>query len=232
MPSLLAADWNDKDRFEWLNDYYRTFLQRDLLDLASLNRLEPFVKAQKSMALRTAQTINFSDLASDAGISPPTAKKFIQYLEISYQVIMLSPWFKNQNKRLMKMPKIHFIDPGVRRSILQKQSEPDGAEFESAIVSEVYKQCKNAKLPVQLYHLRTSDGREIDLLIEREDGYIAVECKQGEKTQKKDARHFKDLEQILDKPLLFSLVVSNDLEIKKLSDSANTWNVPAPLLLS
>lgn len=232
MPSLLDPEWNDQDRFEWLNDYYRTFLQRDLADLARLENLEPFIKAQKSAALRTAQTINFSDLARDAGISPPTAKKFIQYLEISYQVIMLPPWFRNQSKRLMKMPKIHFIDPGVRRLILQKRGETDGAEFESAVISEVYKQCKNAGLSIQLYHLRTSDGREVDLLIEKENGYIALECKQGENIREKDARHLKELDKFLDKPLLLSLVVSNDLEVKKLDNSSTIWNIPAALLLS
>ena len=232
MPALLNQEWSDQDRFEWLIDYHQTFLQRDLLDLARLENLEPFIKAQKSIALRTAQTINFSDLARDAGISPPTAGKFIQYLEISYQVIMLQPWFKNQSKRLMKMPKIHFIDPGIRRSILQKRGDIDGAEFESAVVSEIYKQCKNAGIHIYMYHLRTSDGREIDLLIERDDGYIAIECKQGDKAQKKDAKHFKTLDTILDKPILLSLVVSNDLEIKKLYDTPVIWNVPAALLLS
>ena len=232
MPALLNTDWNDQDRFDWLNDYYQTFLQRDLSDLARLEHLEPFIKAQKAIALRTAQTINLSDLARDAGISPPTAKKFIQYLEISYQVLMLQPWFRNKNKRLMKMPKIHFIDPGIRRSVLQKRGDIEGAEFESAVVSEIYKQCKNANIQIQLHHLRTSDGREIDLLIERDDGYIAIECKLGEKTQKKDAKHFKALDTILDKPVLLSLVVSNDLEIKKLSDAPAVWNIPAALLLS
>jgi predicted AAA+ superfamily ATPase len=132
----------------------------------------------------------------------------------------------------MKLPKIHFIAPGIRRSILQKRGDIDGAEFESAVISEVYKQCKNAGIHAPLYHLRTSDGREIDLLIERDDGYIAIECKQGDKTQKKDAKHLKTLNEILDKPILLSLVVSNDLEIKKLSDTPVVWNIPAALLLS
>ncbi|MHC4872492.1 MAG: ATP-binding protein [Planctomycetota bacterium] len=232
MPRLLESDWTDEDRYGWLNDYYKTFLQRDLSDIARLENLQPFIKAQKSAALLAAQTVNFSNLARDADIAPPTAKKFIQYLEISYQVILLSPWHRNHGKRLTKMPKLHFIDPGVRRSILQKRGDPDGAEFESAVVSEIYKQCKNAALPVQLYHLRTSDRREVDLLIEREDGYIAIECKMGEHAAGRDARHFKSLDEILDKPLLLSLVVSNDHNVRKLKDDPAVWNVPAPLLLS
>ena len=232
MPALLNCDWDDNDKYEWLSDYHQTFLQRDLLDLARLENLEPFIKAQQTVALRTGQTINFSDLARDAGISPPTARKFIQYLEISYQVILLQPWFRNRHKRLAKMPKIHFIDPGIRRSISQKQASTNGAEFESAVVSEIYKQCKNAGSRINLYHLRTLDGREVDLLIEREDGYIAIECKQGDIAHKSDTKHLRKLDTILDKPVLLSLVVSNDYEVKQLSQTPSIWNVPAALLLS
>jgi len=232
MPALLNPDWGDSDKYEWLYDYQRTFLERDLADLARVENLEPFVKAQQSVALRTGQTINFSDIAREVGISPPTARKFIQYLEISYQVIMLQPWFRNRHKRLAKMAKIHFIDPGIMRSILQNHASTNGAEFESAVVSEIYKQCKNAGLRIKFYHLRTLDGREVDLLIEREDGYIAIECKQGCSTHKSDAKHLIKLGDILDKPILLSLVVSNDHEIKQLYDTPLVWNVPAALLLS
>jgi len=232
MPALLKDDWDNTDRIEWLTDYQKTFLQRDLMDLARLDHLEPFVKAQKIAALQSAQAINFSSIGRAAGITSPTAKKFIQYLEISYQVHMLQPWFKNQTKRLSKMPKLHFIDPGVRRSILQKQGDIDGAEFESAVFAEVLKQTKNYQLPIQLYHLRSSDGREVDILIEREDGYIAIECKMGEHVSKKDIRHLVDLDHILDKPLLISFVISSDMEVKRMHSEKEIWNIPAPLFLS
>ena len=78
------------------------------------------------------------------------------------------------------------------------------------MVAEIYKQCRNAQLPVELYHLRTADRRAVDLLIEREDGFIAVEVKQTARISSADFRHLRGLEDLLDKPLLLGLVVSND----------------------
>jgi len=232
MPKIQVASWGDEDKFDWLTDYQNTYLQRDVADLASLNDLEPFVKAQKLMALNTARLINFSDVARKSSVSSPTAKRFLRYLEMSYQVITLPSWWKNEYKRLVKTPKIHFLDPGVRRAILARRGEVDGHEFESAVVGEIYKQTKNHRLPLAFYHLRTRDGREVDLLIEREDGYIAIECKFSDNVSMTDARHLKELSEILDKPLLVSVVVSNDRNVRVLDEDRKIWNVPASVILS
>ena len=208
MPRL--REWDDEDRFAWLQDYQVMYLQRDLGDLAQLRRLEPFVRAQQAAALRSGQVINFSDLARLSDVSPATARQFMRYLELSYQIILLPAWYRNEEKRLSKQSKLHFVDPGIRRSILRKRGDIDGAELESAVVAEIYKQCRNAQLPVELYHLRTADRREVDLLIEREDGFIAVEVKQTARVSAADFRHLRGLEDLLDKPLLLGLVASND----------------------
>ena len=233
MPALQRPDWNDTDRYEWLEDYSLAYLQRDLQDLATLDRLEPFVRAQKIAALRTAEPINYSSLARAADISAPTAKNFIHYLEISYQVKMIPAWTRNHEKRLSKMPKLHFLDSGVRRSILKKRGVPDGHEFESTVAGEIIKTLETQRLPWQLYHLRTSDGREIDLLLEHEKGFIAIECKMSSHTSPHEARHFKELENILDKPLLLNLVVSQDPQVQKLTAIGTpTYNISAPQLFS
>ncbi|WPJ93964.1 ATP-binding protein [Coraliomargarita algicola] len=233
MPALHQPGWDDTDRYEWLEDYSLAYLQRDLQDLAKLDRLEPFVRAQKIAALRTAQPINYSALARAADISAPTAKNFIHYLEISYQVKMIPSWTRNHEKRLSKMPKLHFLDAGVRRSILKKRGILDGHEFESTVASEIIKIVDTHRLPWQLHHLRTSDGREIDLLLEHEKGYIAIECKMTDHATRHEARHFKDLSEILDKPLLLNLVVSKDTEIQQLSDAGvPTYNISAIQLFS
>ena len=233
MPALQQPDWNDADRYEWLEDYSLAYLQRDLQDLAKLDRLEPFVRAQKIAALRTAEPVNYSALARAADISAPTAKKFIHYLEISYQVKMIPAWTRNHEKRLSKMPKLHFLDSGVRRSILKKRGALDGHEFESTVAGEIIKILETQRLPYQLYHLRTSDGREIDLLLEHETGFIAIECKMSDRTTAHDARHFKELEHILDKPLLLNLVVSKDPQVQKLTTNGTpTYNISAPQLFA
>ncbi|HPO89584.1 MAG TPA: DUF4143 domain-containing protein, partial [Victivallales bacterium] len=234
MPRIADKTWTDDDRFEWLCDYQNTYLQRDLADLARLDRLEPFVRAQKAAAMRTARFINHAEIARLSEISSPTAKEFLRYLEISYQVIQIPAWFRNTEKRLAKQSKLHFLDPGIRRAIIRSRGEPDGFEFESAVVAEIFKRVRSARLPLELFHLRTSDGREIDLLIEREDGFIAIECKQTQNPQAIDARHFRNLSELLDKPLLLALIICSGKKIRKFNLDAglSSTAIPAHLLLS
>jgi predicted AAA+ superfamily ATPase len=99
----------------------------------------------------------------------------------------------------------------------------NGNEYESAIVAEIFKQSKQMLFPGEFYHLRTSDGREVDLLIELEDGYIAIEIKMTGKVNSTDTRHLSGLEEILDKPLLQSFVLSNDMSV--------TWLPPKILAM-
>ncbi len=94
------------------------------------------------------------------GVPGDLWQRFVRYLEISYQVLMLRPWFRNLGKRLSKASKIHFLAPGVERALLNRRGVPSGHEFVSAVIPEVYKQIKNSRLPVECYHLRTVDGRE------------------------------------------------------------------------
>lgn len=208
MPVLTHEEMNDNNRMAWLSDYQELYLQRDLADLAKLNDLDAFVNAQKIAALRTSELIQYASLASSCGISPKTAKNYIHYLELSYQVYLLKPWHRNSSKRLSKSSKLHFLDPGVRRGILNRRGTADGQEFESAVVSEFYKQSHSPRAFLDFYHLRTTDGREVDLLLELDQGYIPIECEMTSRNNIKDCRHFRGLEDILDKPVLFGMVIN------------------------
>ena len=218
MPAIVDSSVEKSEKREWLQDYIRTYLQRDVRDLGNMRELEPFVRAQKSLAALSGQLLNVSELAKQAGISAVTAKRFISYLEISYQAIQLAPWFRNLHKRLSKSPKVHFLDPGIQRVLLNRTGTFTGHEFESAVVAEIYKQIKTHALAVDCYHLRTVDGREVDLLLELENGYIAIEVKMSAHVSAADARHLHDLAELLDKPLLHALVVSNDPRIQQWGD--------------
>jgi len=217
-PALVNESLTDDDRFSWLKGYVKTYLERDIRDLADFKSLEPFVKFQKMTALLTAQLVNFSHLGNESGVSSKTARRFLQYLEISYQTILLQPWYGNKLKRLVKTPKLHYLDPGVQRAILQKRGDPAGNEFESAIVAEIYKQVKTAGVDGSFYHLRTHDGAEVDLLLELEQGFVAFEIKMSENITKKDTRHLQKLPEILNKPVLHSFILSNDNIVKEFGD--------------
>lgn len=229
-PAISDKTIDHQDKREWLKNYVRTYLERDIRDLAELRQLEPFTKVQKLLALNTAQLTNYSKIAVEAGVSSKTVQKFLEYMNISYQTISLQSWSRNSKKRLVKSPKVHYLDIGVMRAILNKNDELNGHEYETAIIAEIYKQTKYTNPNLDFYHLRTVDGREIDLLIEMEHGYIAIEIKKSEKVRALDAKHFHGLDEILDKPVLHQFVISNDLSSRKLDDK--TIAIPAVQFLS
>ncbi len=229
-PALVNDKLTDDERFEWLTNYVKTYLERDIRDLADFRSLEPFVQVQRITAMLTGQLVNFTYLGKNAGVSSKTVQRFLQYLGISYQTILLQPWYKNQLKRLVKSPKLHYLDPGVQKAILQKTGTLTGNEFESAVVAEIYKQCKQSIVPANLFFLRTSDGLEIDLLIELEEGYMGIEIKMANLVNKTDARNLLNLDNILDKPLIKCFVLSNDEEIKEVAK--NIIAMPASMFLS
>jgi predicted AAA+ superfamily ATPase len=229
-PALVDDRLTDDDRFDWLLNYVRTYLERDIRDLVDFKLLEPFVKIQKISSQLTGQQLNYTQLGKEAGISSKTALRFMQYLEISYQTILLQPWYSNHLKRLTKTSKLHYLDPGVQKAILQKKGELTGNEFESAVVAEIYKQLRAIKFAGSLYHLRTQDGREIDLLIETENGFIPIEIKMTSHVIQTDTKHLRDLETILTKPIIKSFVISNDNSIKHFDH--NILALPASLFLS
>ena len=229
-PAISNKNIEYEDKREWLKNYVRTYLERDIRDLAELRRLEPFTKVQKLLALNTAQLTNYSKIAVEAGVTSKTVQKFLEYMNISYQTIALQSWSRNSKKRLVKSPKVHYLDIGVMRAILNKNDELNGHEYETAIVAEIYKQAKYTNPNLEFYHLRTVDGREVDLLIESEYGYIAIEIKKSDKVRTLDAKNFHGLDDILDKPILHQFVISNDLSSRQLDEK--TIAIPAVQFLS
>ncbi len=229
-PALVADGLDDASRSDWLRNYVRTYLERDIRDLADFKSLDPFVKLQKITALLSGQLMNYTLLGKEAGITSGTAKRYLQYLELSYQIILLKPWYQNKLKRLVKTPKLHYLDPGVQRTIVAKTGDLTGYEYESAIVSEIIKQLKNANFNGSYYHLRTHDGFEVDLLIELEDAYIAIEIKSTNCVTRKDAKHLLRIGDFLDKPILFGFVLSNDNNMVKFNE--NIYAVPSAMFLS
>ena len=218
-PALVDDSLTDEQRYLWLQNYVRTYLERDIQDLAMLRDLEPFAKLQKALAAQTAQIMNYASVATSIGVSANTVQRYIEYLNVSYQTITLPAWSRNTGKRLVKSPKIHYLDYGVVQAVLGKRGGMTGNEFESFVVSEIYKQTKNLLKQASFYHLRTHDGKEVDLLVELPEGYFAFEIKMAEHVSATDARHLRNLQEFLDKPLLHSFLLSNDNQTHQFSDS-------------
>lgn len=223
-PALTDEDMDDEERYRWLAGYVRTYLERDVRELASFRDLEPFIRLQREVAVLNGQIYNASAVSNSIRVDSKTAQRYLSYLEMSYLEIILPAWSRNAEKRLTKAPKIHFMDFGVQQAVLNKRGGITGHEFESIVISELYKQAKNLLCEASFYHLRTQDGREVDLLVETRDGYYAFEVKMSENVTESDARHLRKLGEYLDKPVLAAFVVSNDPVTKNFGNGITAVN--------
>ena len=150
-PAISGESIPDDEKDEWLKNYVRTYLERDIRDLAEMRHLEPFTKVQKLLAINTAQLTNYSRFSVEAGVTSKTVRNFVEYLNLSYQTVLLQAWSRNANKKLVKSPKVHYLDVGVMRTLLQKKDKLSEHEFETAVVAEIYKQAKNSSLDLSFY---------------------------------------------------------------------------------
>jgi len=183
-PRLNAAD--PPDREVYLSSYVQTYLQRDVRDLLNVGDLSVFDRFVRAWAARTGQVLNLSNLARDVDVSVPTAKKWLSVLEASFVVYLLRTYHTNATKRLIKAPKLYFLDTGLA-CYLTGWSSPttamagaaSGALIETWVVGEILKSWWGAGLEAPLYYLRTKDGVEIDLIFEVDGVLHPVEIKKS-----------------------------------------------------
>ena len=171
----------------WYAQYTQSYLERDVRSLVNVGDLETFERFLRLAAGRSGQILNMDSLASDAGISPVTAKRWISLLSASYIAFLLKPHSKNFNKRLIKTPKLYFYDTGLLCYLLNIRSASDltlhsqrGAIFETYIISELTKSSYNAGIEPPFYFWRDSQGHEVDLLIENGEKLLPIEIKSGQ----------------------------------------------------
>jgi predicted AAA+ superfamily ATPase len=224
MPALLPL--SDEERWKWLKDYEYTYLERDLSDLARLDDLEPFTKFQRLSALRSGRLLNYSELARDAAVSVDTARRYMEYLKLSYQVMLLQPYYKNIISSVIKTPKLYWIDIGLLRRLSGQREEHSGEIYETMVVNEIFKWIKTAERNAEIFFYRTRSGMELDLLLNTENGFIGVEIKGRKMIVQSDFRPMKEIASALKKKWLGGLVIYQGDEIKKLSEP-EIWAVPS-----
>ncbi len=184
-PALLGV--NDAHvRDVYLNGYIKTYIERDVQELLGISKRREFEIFVKLCALRTGQLINYESLASDAGISPATAKQWLSILEDSFLIKIVYPYASNRNKRLVKTPKLYFLDAGLAAYIAGWR-EPgtlatgpmSGAFFENAIFAELVRFFSSRAKSFEICFWRSRDGEEIDFIVEDGEKRFAIECKVG-----------------------------------------------------
>jgi predicted AAA+ superfamily ATPase len=224
MPALLPLA--DEEKWKWLKDYEYTYLERDLTDMARLDDLEPFTKFQRLSALRSGRLLNYSELARDAAVSVDTARRYMEYLKLSYQVMLLQPYYKNIISSVIKSPKLYWIDIGLLRRLSGQREEPSGEIYETMVVNEIFKWTKTAERNAEIFFYRTRSGMELDLLLNTENGFIGVEIKGRKMIARSDFRPMKEIAAALKKKWIGGLVIYRGDEIRKLSEP-EIWAVPS-----
>ncbi len=171
---------------DWFPNYIATYLERDVRQLLAVRDLALFQRFVRLCAARTGQLLNLSALANDCGISHTTAREWLSVLEASYLVLLVPPHHRNFGKRLVKTPKIYFLDTGLAAALLgiadsaALNIHPQrGALFETLTIGEFVKQRYNAGRPAGLYFWRDNTGNEVDLVFETSAGLQPVEIKSG-----------------------------------------------------
>lgn len=172
------------DRSLWCSGYVQSYLERDVRSLIQIGDFNAFERFLQLCAARTAQILNLSDLARDVGITVPTVKKWISVLEASYQVFLLPPYFKNFAKRLIKAPKLYFMDTGLAAFLMGLHNEEAilkgpsaGALMETAVVGSWRKAFLHQGEIPSMHYWRSRDGLEVDLIIERNNRLYPMEIK-------------------------------------------------------
>jgi uncharacterized protein len=169
---------------EALSFYFNTYIERDLRLLINVKNLSRFETFLKLCATRCGQVLNLSSLGNDCGVNHNTIKNWLSILEAGYIVKLLPPYYSNLGKRLIKAPKLYFIDTGFASFLLGIQNVDHvfahplrGALFENMIVSEFIKKRFNRGKTDNLYFLRDSKGHEVDILLDYGACFDMVEIK-------------------------------------------------------
>lgn len=186
---------------EWMPNYIRTYIERDVRQIKNVSNLLVFEKFMRLLAGRSAQELNYTSLSVEVGVDVKTIQSWISILASSFIVYLLPPFHKNFNKTIVKRPKLYFYDTALASSLLgiykneHLQTHPlRGALFENFIIAEIIKQKLNYDFSEKLYFWRDKTGREIDLIIDKTTEFIPVEIKSGKTIQNE---FFKNLRYLL-----------------------------------
>jgi len=215
-PALVESD---QAREQWFSSYRQTYLERDLLNIKSIENLPDFNRLLSLVAIRTGRLLNLSDLSRETGLPFTTLRRYMNLLEVTYQISLIRPYFTHLGKRLVKTPKLYFNDTGMATHLIGvnewKVMENQG---HAGPMVETWVACELLKLmPVldhrsRLYFWRTQTGQEVDFLIERTGKLVAIEVKWGHRIDESDTNNLNRLAEDLKEKLLFSIILYSGIE--------------------
>jgi uncharacterized protein len=167
---------DDQARALWFDGYVRTYLERDLQSLASIDNLVDFRRLMRAACLRVGGKLNQTELGRDTRIPRATVQRYLDLLETSYQLVRLPAYSVNRTKRLIKGPKLYWSDTGLALS-LAGVSAPSGAHLENLVLTDLLV-WRDGQVPApEILYWRTTTDREVDFVVEQNDRLLAIEVK-------------------------------------------------------
>ncbi|MEO3435378.1 ATP-binding protein [Inquilinus sp. CAU 1745] len=177
-PEAIARE-SERRRQDWARSYLTSILTRDLRDIADVEKLTELPKFVRLLAEHSGQLVNYSQFGAGINVSHKTGQRYVGLLEQVFLIATLQPWFTNALKRIAKTPKLHFLDSGLLAAVrgltfdrVKADRGTFGALLESFVFSEVLKLMTASDLRLTPHHFRDRDMREVDIVLERDDGMI------------------------------------------------------------
>ena len=218
-PEAVARE-SERRRQAWARSWLTSVLTRDLKDIAEIERLTELPKFVRILAEHSGQLVNYSQIGSGIGVSHKTGQRYVGLLEQIFLVATLQPWYTNALKRIVRTPKLHFLDSGLLATargltfdrIKAKRGE-FGALLESFVFSETLKLIAASDLQLTPYHFRDQQMREVDIVLERDDGMIAgIEVKASATVRSRDFGGLRTLAEACGERFAYGVVLYDGTE--------------------
>ena len=224
-PEAIARE-SERRRQDWARSYLSSILTRDLRDIAHVEKLTELPKFVRLLAEHSGQLANYSQLGAGINVSHKTGQRYVGLLEQVFLVATVQPWFSNALKRIVKTPKLHFLDSGLlaaARGLTFDRVKADrgtfGGPLESFVFSEVLKLMTASDLRLTPYHFRDRDMREVDIVLERDDGKIAaIEVKASATVKAGDFAGLRALAEACGERFAFGTVLYDNTDVVPFGD--------------
>jgi uncharacterized protein len=224
-PEAISRD-SERRRQDWVRSYLTSILSRDLRDIADVEKLTELPKFVRLLAEHSGRLANYSELAGGINVNHKTGQRYVGLLEQLFLIATLQPWFTNTLKRMVKTPKLHFLDSGLlatARGLTFDRIKADrsafGALLESFVFSEVLKLMTASDQGLTPYHFRDRDIREIDIVLERDDGMIAgIEVKASATVKASDFSGLRALSEVSGDRFAFGVVLYDSTDVVPFGD--------------
>ena len=223
-------------RASWASAYLKTLLERDLHDVAEIEKLDAMPRLLEVLAQLSGQLINFTQIGGQLGLNVKTAQKYIGLLEHIFLVKRLEPWGRNMLGRLIKTPKLHFCDAGLQANLTRLTLEQAvfdktrfGATLETWVFAELLKALSLPGQSWRIYHYRDKDQVEVDFVLENSRlEVIGIEVKASSAVNLADFKGLIKLRDLLGKQFLCGVVVYDGEHVLPFGPSL--WAVPLAYL--